>query len=118
MVKNFALMLIAFIGTTALSPIAFTANMIRKIYEGDELKEYFKTIAIGFDQAGGSIIYGKENFTISSYTYFLCLYKGNRYACIFRDVIDFIFGKNHCRESYYNEIKRDGEEYREIKEYL
>ncbi len=111
-------MVIAFIGTTSLSPIAFIVNVARKLYRNDDLEDYFKTIALSFDQAGGSIIYGQENFTISSYTYYLCKSKNNKYACSFMKMIDAVFGKNHCKESYYNEIRRDQKDIYEIKELI
>lgn len=110
MLRSFMLMTIAFVGTTALGPLAFILNVLRKTYRGENIRDYFETIAIGFDQAGGSILYSQENFTISSYTYFLCKYKKNRYACTFKKFIDSIFGENHCRDSYFWEAAKDMED--------
>jgi len=68
--------------------------------------QYLKTVAIGIDQFGGSVLYGQENFTVSTYTHFLCMI-GNKKACIFEKVIDFFFGKNHCEKSFNWEVLND-----------
>ena len=64
------------------------------------VSEYFITVAIGFDQAGGSVLYEEEDYTISSYTYMMCQ-KGK--YCWFMQLIDFLFGKEHCKRSYISE---------------
>ena len=114
MVRMFMLMILAMSLVSTLSLPVFVFNVIRKTILGHSLKDYFKTIAIGFDQAGGSIIYAQENFTISSYTYYLCKKKNNICACDFMKLIDLIFGMNHCKESYKNEIERDSKSLKEI----
>jgi len=110
MVKNLFLFLIAYIGVTLFTPIVIISNIIRKAYRRESISTYLKDCAIGFDQAGGSVLYQQENWTISSYTYFLCSYKNNKYACLFMKFIDMLFGTNHCRNSYHWEIKNDKED--------
>jgi len=76
-------------------------------YSRKQLTAYIKIAAIGIDQLGGSVLYGEENFTISSYTYYLCNYKHNKAACVFMRFINFFFGKDHCEAAYNWEIVHD-----------
>ncbi|WP_281950284.1 hypothetical protein [Nitrosophilus kaiyonis] len=108
--KEFVLFLIAYILVVVLTPVAFVLNIIRKAILGHSIKDYIFTASIGFDQAGGSILYEQENWTISSFTYYLCAYKKNKYACMFMRFINFIFGKEHCKRSYIWEITKDSED--------
>ena len=105
--KEFLLFVIAFVLFTILSPIIFVANVIRKIIRREDLGRYFIDCAIGLDQAGGSILYQQENFTISSYTFFLCRFYKNKYACKFMKLINFLFGEEHCKNSYVWEKRND-----------
>ena len=84
---------------TLLIPIGF---VLRKFDT-----EYLKTVAIGIDQYGGSVLYNQENFTVSSYTYLLCRKKNNKLACYFMKFIDLLFGKDHCMKSFNWEIEND-----------
>jgi len=102
---NFLLMLIAMALVATLSLPALIVNTIRKLYRREKIKEYFRTVAIGFDQAGGSILYGQEDWTVSSWTYYLCR-RGNRDAYWFMRFIDLLFGAGHCEESFYNEAQK------------
>jgi len=70
---------------------------------------YWKTIAIGIDQFGGSVLYGQENLTVSSYTHFLCM-TGNKAACVFEKFINFFFGKDHCKKAFEWEVLNDSQE--------
>lgn len=97
--KSLILMLIAIIIVAVLSPIVILLNTIRHLYRRENISDYFFTIAIGFDQAGGSILYKQEDWTVSSWTYNLCRC-GNKNACAFMKFIDLIFGKDHCKNSY------------------
>lgn len=107
--KSFILMLIA-ITIIAITTIPIIiANVIRKAYQRrDSIRDYFFTIAVGFDQAGGSILYGQEDWTVSSWTYVLA-YRENKEAQRFMKIIDFIFGKNHCEKSYLWESIKQGD---------
>lgn len=98
-----AIIAIALIFLLAIPVIAI--NTIRKWVMGDSLTHYFKMIGWGFYQVGGTIIYAQEDWMVSSWTYHLeqC---GNKHAYYFRVFIDLIFGKNHCKESYFDEAAR------------
>lgn len=103
--KSFALMLIAMLLILVLSVPAIVLNITRKIFRKESISEYFKVIAIGFDQVGGSILYGQEDWTVSSWTYWLEI-KGNREARYFRKFIDFFFGGDHCENSFIYEAQQ------------
>ena len=104
---NLFLFIIAYVIVTVAAPIVLFANIIRKAILGQDPIEYIKVASIGLDQAGGSILYEQENFTVSSFTYFLCAKKNNPYACWFMKFIDLLFGKDHCKNAYYWEIEND-----------
>jgi len=97
--RAFFLMVIAYLLVLVLTPIIV---LIKSLKEKNK-EDYFFNVAIGFDQAGGSVIYKTEDWTVSSWTYYLCKYKGK--YCWFRKFIDFIFGKGHCEHSYKKESK-------------
>ena len=105
--RNFIFFVMAYVAVTLSTPVVAALNALRKLYRGECLGAYFETAAIGFDQAGGSVLYAQENFTVSSYTYYLCRHKKNRYACAFMRLIDAMFGKDHCRRSYEWERQKD-----------
>lgn len=106
--KSFLLMLIALIVITIVTLPVIVLNVTRKVYRREDISDYFFTIAIGFDQAGGSILYGQEDWTVSSWTYVLA-YRENKEAQRFMKIIDFIFGKNHCEKSYLWESIKQGD---------
>lgn len=99
MIRPFFLMIVALMIVGLLSVPAIVVNLLRKVYRSEHIGEYFHTIAVGFDQAGGSILYGQEDWTVSSWTYVLHT-RGNKNATAFMRFIDLLFGKNHCKESY------------------
>jgi len=102
--KSFILMLIAIIIISIVTVPVIIGNVIRKIWQRrDSVTEYFKIIASGFDQAGGSILYSQEDWMVSSWTYHLHR-KGNKYATYFMRFIDFLFwDKCHCENSFFKE---------------
>jgi hypothetical protein len=109
--RNFSLMILAIIVVTILSLPVFLWNTVNKMIHKESLSEYFKNIAIGLDQAGGSILYNQDKFTVSSWTYYRCS-KGFKENCIFMKFINSIFGSTHCEDSFKNEIheiQEDGE---------
>lgn len=65
---------------------------------------YLKNILIAVDQLGTTIIGGYPDETLSSYAYRMHLH--NKPARVFKYLIDFIFGKDHCLESFISEQKR------------
>jgi hypothetical protein len=100
-------MLIAMASVMMLAIPILILNVLRKIYRKENLSKYWLTVAIGFDQLGGSILYGEENWTVSSWTYLLST-NGNKYALRFMRFIDLLFGQNHCLQSFLNESKQQG----------
>lgn len=106
--KSFFLMLIALIVITIVTLPVIVLNVIRKVYRRESIHDYFFIIAIGFDQAGGSILYGQEDWTVSSWTYVLA-YRENKEAQRFMKIINFIFGENHCEKSYLWESIKQGD---------
>jgi len=100
-------------------------NMLRHIVLSFDISEYLYTLLKGLDQLGGSIIYGTEDYTISSWTYYLYKKKGNIYAKYFMALIDglamgmsyilyklgtlseedYLWNKNHCQNSFIDETK-------------
>jgi len=95
---------------TTLSFVALPLQIARKIIRKESLHQYFFTLAISEDQRGGSYLYGTEDFTISSMTYYYSDIKQHKWAKIFKSFIDFfaIFfanQKEHCKRSYYNELR-------------
>lgn len=108
MIRSFLLMLLALIVMVLVTLPLIVINLIRKVYRRENIQAYFHTIAIGFDQAGGSILYGQEDWTVSSWTYRLSA-KGNGYAAWFMRFIDFFFGRDHCKESFMHEAMNQGE---------
>lgn len=106
--KSFFLMLIAIVIITIVTLPVIVLNVIRKAYRRESIQDYFFIIAIGFDQAGGSILYGQEDWTVSSWTYVLA-YRENKEAQRFMKIINFIFGENHCEKSYLWESIKQGD---------
>lgn len=101
---NFILMILAMVLVSVLALPVLILNIARKIFRKEELKKYFLSVAVGFDQVGGSILYGQEDWTVSSWTYRLEM-KGNREAGYFRKFIDFFFGYEHCENSFIKEAQ-------------
>lgn len=96
--KQVWFLLVAIILFLPIAPIIFVVNMIRWIRKG-----YLLNVAVGIDQLGGCILYNEQDWTISSYTHFLCTAFGK--FCRFEKFIDFWFGKGHCRKSFLDEKK-------------
>lgn len=97
--------------------MGFLVQVPRKIFRKESLEDYFYSLAIGEDQRGGSYLYGTEDFTISSYTYYLHT-KGNKYATWFMKFIDFFASllgdKEHCKNSFskeFEELKNGGADF-------
>jgi len=101
--KAFILMLVAFVLILVLALPVFIFNSLRLLYRKEKIEKYFFSLAISLDQLGGTLLYQQEDWTVSSYTYYLCTKKNNSYACWFMKFIDTIFGENHCFESYETE---------------
>lgn len=107
--KSFTLMLIAMLIVFIASVPAIILNTIRKLSRRETIKEYFKTVALGFDQVGGSILYGQEDWTVSSWTFYLWRKsEGMNYsACVFMNFINTLFmDDKHCENSFYGEAEK------------
>ena len=96
------LFLLGVLGIISLGSLVFIIQLVRKPLRGESVKDYFYTLAIGLDQLGGSLIYGLEDWTISSVAYYdATTYKRNIW---FMNLINFLFNdKQHCMKSYYKE---------------
>lgn len=102
-IKNFGLMMFALIVIVLAAPIALAVQIIRMVVMRESLAKLFFAVAIGLDQLGGSIIYLEPDWTVSSRTYFLRV-SGNKYAAVFENVINNIFGDKHCENSFNKEF--------------
>lgn len=102
---NFIMMILAITLVSVLAVPALILNIARKIFRKEKLSEYFLSVAVGFDQVGGSILYGQEDWTVSSWTYRLHA-TGNKSATIFMKFIDFFFGEDHCEDSFIWEAQQ------------
>lgn len=103
--KSLLLALLAITVIFSITIPALSIAILRKIYRKESISDYLYVVAIGFDQAGGSILYGQEDWTVSSWTYYLSRC-GNTYALYFRKFIDLIFGVDHCKNSFFKEAEQ------------
>jgi len=106
----FFLWVLSLVLSIPVTIIGFTVNFIISIKHA-ELDKLFLTLAIGEDQRGGTYLYLTEDWTISSYTYYLGVIKDKKIIYYFMLFIDFfpkIFGitNNHCEESYFSELNK------------
>ncbi len=105
MIRATLLFLIAYAVVMTATPFVVLYKVLNFWKRKERLSDMLFTMAIGFDQAGGSVLYEQENFTVSSYTYYLCSKQGK--LCWFMKLIDLIFGKDHCKNAYKWEVKND-----------
>jgi hypothetical protein len=103
--KSFILMLIAVIVVSIITAPLVAYKSFQKWKQDESLSDYFHVITLGFDQAGGSILYGQEDWTVSSWTYHLAMC-GDADAKEFMIFIDGLFGKDHCKNSFYKEAEK------------
>jgi len=113
----FVLWLLSAIVFKFVSIIGFIINFARCFwFTGNDksvterLADYFKILAVGEDQVAGSYLYSTEDWTISSYSYFLGVIKKVKIVYIFMKIIDFFprlfkIQQNHCQESFEAESK-------------
>lgn len=103
---NFILFILGVIGIVLFGTFVFLVQIVRKPFKNESLKKYFLALAIGLDQLGGSIIYGLEDWCISSVAYYDAEHGKNVW---FMNLINFLFNdKEHCKKSYENEFKKLG----------
>ena len=104
---SYVLFIIALMLTMILGPIVLFFQFFRKIYRGESLRQYLHTIAVSLDQLGAAIVYGEEDWCVSSIAYYHVEYeKKNAW---FMHLINFLFwDKEHCKVSFETEYKELG----------
>jgi len=99
--------ILALISILITGPVVFFFQLFRKKYYKESLSEYIYSLSIGIDQLGGTIIYGLEDWKISSVAYYDAKYCNKNIW--FMNFINFLFqDKEHCKKSYkheFNELK-------------
>lgn len=101
---NFLLFIVALVLVIILGPIVILAQFIRKPLRKESVSKYIHTVAVSLDQLGAAIIYGEEDWCISSIAYYHYRYR-NRNAW-FMHLINFLFwDKEHCKISFETEYK-------------
>lgn len=53
---------LVFVLMVVLSPFIFMLNVLRKLFRKEDLYIYLKAVLIGFDQVGGSLLYGTKDY--------------------------------------------------------
>lgn len=105
---NIFLILLAIILLMTVGILVFIFQIFRKTIRKEDLNSYLRGIAIGLDQFGATLIYGTEDWCISSIAYKHYTENRNTYVMKF---INFIFrDPDHCKNSYLAEsrvIKED-----------
>jgi hypothetical protein len=98
--------IIAAILLLMIAPFVVAATSLVYVTIRKPLYGYYRTIAVTLDQVGAAVIYGVEDWTISSYTHLLSKHHGCFTCKYFEMLIDAIarpFEKDHCRMAYENE---------------
>lgn len=105
---SYILFWVALVLVVVLGPIVTILQFFRKIYRRESVSRYLHTIAVSLDQLGAAIIYGEEDWCVSSIAYYHVKYE-NKNAW-FMHLINFLFwDKEHCKVSFeteYAELKR------------
>ena len=100
---NIFLIVIAILSICTAGILVFIFQIFRKPLRKEDLNSYLRGIAIGLDQFGATLIYGTEDWCISSIAYQHYLEGKNKY---FMNFINFIFrDPDHCKNSYETESK-------------
>ncbi len=104
--KEFLFLMLVFALVLVLGTIAFIGQVIRKTIRKESLKKYFYSLIIGLDQIGGTLLYGLEDWCISSIAYYDYSKGKNKW---FMHFINFLAqDKEHCKKSYFTELKERG----------
>ena len=104
---SYILFLVALVLIVVLGPIAIIFQFFRKMYRKESVSKYLHTIAVSRDQLGAAIIYGEEDWCVSSIAYYHVKYE-NKNAW-FMHLINFLFwDKEHCKVSFETEYKELG----------
>ena len=107
---TYFLFLFALVLIVVLSPIVLFFQILRKVFffKEESVGKYIHTVAISLDQLGAALIYGEEDWCVSSLAYYDYKYENkNKW---FMHFINFLFNdKEHCKVSFeteYAELKR------------
>ena len=107
---TYFLFLFALVLIVVLSPIVLFFQVLRKVFffKEESVGKYIHTVAISLDQLGAALIYGEEDWCVSSLAYYDYKYENkNKW---FMHFINFLFNdKEHCKVSFeteYAELKR------------
>ena len=107
---TYFLFLFALVLIVILSPIVLFFQVLRKVFffKEESVGKYIHTVAISLDQLGAALIYGEEDWCVSSLAYYDYKYENkNKW---FMHFINFLFNdKEHCKVSFkteYAELKR------------
>ena len=107
---TYFLFLFALVLIIVLSPIVLFFQVLRKVFffKEESVGKYIHTVAISLDQLGAALIYGEEDWCVSSLAYYD--YKYENKNKLFMHFINFLFNdKEHCKVSFeteYAELKR------------
>lgn len=115
LIHSLFLLIIATIIIMLSAVPVFIIRTISKLFSYEYLHTYLKTVALGLDQLGGAILYNQEDWTVSSYTYYLARVnkmQGRYY--LFMRFINLFFGKDHCFKSYEWEVNKQRDEIKAI----
>ena len=94
MLFRFTLMVLSILVVSVILVPTLILNSIRLAYR-EELKGYYKRVAIGYDIVGASLFYNTSKHTLSAITGYK-QHRGNFYHNIQAVCIDFMLGKGHC----------------------
>ena len=107
---TYFLFLFALVLIIVFSPIVLFFQILRKVFffKEESVEKYIHTVAISLDQLGAALIYGEEDWCVSSLAYYDYKYENkNKW---FMHFINFLFNdKEHCKVSFeteYAELKR------------
>lgn len=104
---SYILFLVALALIVILGPIVTIFQFFRKIYRRESISRYLHTIAVSLDQLGAAIIYGEEDWCVSSIAYYHVKYENKN--ALFMHLINFLFwDKEHCKVSFETEYKELG----------
>ena len=99
--RALALILVALLTVAVAGMPVFLWQSLRRRRDPVALRTYWRTLAIGIDQVGGSLLYGTEDYTVSAWTHHLCADLGRR--CWLERLIDRLFYPGHCAASWRRE---------------
>lgn len=96
------------LGLFIVTLFGIIAFLVRLYINRGTHKKYLYDVAIGIDELGGTLIYGTKDKTVSHMTGYFKL-QGNILAIVLSAFIDFLFGKNHCVDTYIEDLRGEKE---------